>query len=73
MKEKPQGSRQQNADEIKAMWQNRKHVNTEAASKIKKKTGMMVDNICFAHPNASSFVKSEMQHMILKQLGKKVH
>ena len=33
----------------------------------------MVDNICFAHLNASSFVKAEMQHMILKQLGKKIH
>ena len=34
---------------------------------------MMVDNICFAHLIASSFVKTEMQHMILKQLGKKIH
>ena len=33
----------------------------------------MVDNIGFAYLNASSFVKSEMQHMILKQLGKKIH
>ena len=34
---------------------------------------MMADSICFAHLNASSFVKSEVQHMILKQLGKKIH
>ena len=33
----------------------------------------MGDNIPFAHLNASSFIKSEMQHMILKQLGKKIH
>ena len=34
---------------------------------------MMADNICFAHLNASSFIKSEMQHMILNKLGKKIH
>ena len=34
---------------------------------------MMADNICFTHLNASSFVKLEVQHMILKQLGKKIH
>ena len=33
----------------------------------------MVDNNCFAHLNTSSFSKSELQHMILKQLGKQIH
>ena len=29
----------------------------------------MKDNICFAHLNASSFVKTEVQHIILRQLN----
>ena len=33
----------------------------------------MMDNIRFAHLNASSLVKSEVQHMILRQLGKQIH
>ena len=33
----------------------------------------MADNIRFTHLNASSFVKLEVQHTILRQLGKKIH
>ena len=33
----------------------------------------MAVNISFAHLNSSSFVKLEVQHMILRQLGKKIH
>ena len=41
--------------------------------KERKRNKVMADNICFAHPNGSSFVKLEVQHMILKQLGKQIH
>ena len=71
-KGKLRGSRQQYAGETKAMWKICLIKLKAAVYKEKTNTGM-TNNIRFAHLNASSFVKSEVQHMILRQLGKQIH